>query len=51
LGVEDTAEEIDTIAKENPKHKKLLTQIIQEIHGTVKRPNLRIITIEKNKNS
>jgi uncharacterized coiled-coil protein SlyX len=48
-GVEDTIEEIDTAVKENSKHKKLLTQIIQEIQDTIKRPNLRIIRIEENK--
>ena len=46
-GVEDTVEEIDTTVKENPKHKKLLTQSIQEIQDTMKRPNLRIIRIEE----
>ena len=30
-GVEDTLEDIDTTVKENSKHKKLLTQSIQEI--------------------
>jgi hypothetical protein len=30
-GVEDSLEEIDTTAKENSKHKKLLAQTIQEI--------------------
>ena len=47
-GVEDTVEEIDTTVKENSKHKKLLTQSIQEIQDTMKRPNLRIIRIEEN---
>ena len=47
-GVEDTIEEIDTTVKENSKHKKLLTQSIQEIQDTMKRPNLRIIRIEEN---
>ena len=50
-GVEDTVEEIDTTVKENSKHKKLLTQSIQEIQDTMKRPNLRIIRIEENKDS
>jgi hypothetical protein len=50
-GVEDTAEELDTIVKENSKHKKLLTQNIQEIEDTMKRQNLRIMEIEKNKAS
>jgi hypothetical protein len=50
-GAEDRVEEIDTIVKENSKHKKLLTQSIQEIQDTMKRPNLRIIRIEKNNDS
>ena len=50
-GVEDTVEEIDTIVKENSKCKKLLTQNIQEIQNTMKRPNLRIIGIEEIKDS
>ena len=44
-------EEIDTIVKENSKHKKLLTQSIQEIQDTMKRTNLRIIGIEENEDS
>jgi hypothetical protein len=44
-------EEIDTTVKENSKHKKLVTQSIQEIQDTMKRPNLRIIRIEENKDS
>ena len=50
-GVEDTVEEIDTTVKENSKHKKLLTQSIQDIQDTMKRPNLRIIGIEGSKDS
>jgi uncharacterized coiled-coil protein SlyX len=50
-GVEDTIENIDTNVKENSKHKKLLTQNIQEIQDTMKRSNLRIIGIEENKDS
>ena len=42
-GVEDTVEETDTTVKDNSKHKKLLTQSIQEIQDTMKRPTLRII--------
>ena len=49
--VKYTVEEIDTTVKENSKHKKLLTQSIQEIQDTMKRPNLRIIRIEENKDS
>ena len=36
--IEDTMEEIDTTLKENSKHKKLLTQSIQEIQDTIGRP-------------
>ena len=50
-GVEDMVEEIDKTVKENLKHKKLLTQSIQEIQDTMTRPNLRIIRIEKNEDS
>jgi uncharacterized coiled-coil protein SlyX len=42
-GIEDAIEGIDTLVKENTKHKKLLTQNMQEIQDTMKRPNLRII--------
>jgi hypothetical protein len=37
-----------TIIKENTKCKKILTQNIQEIHDTMKRPNLRIIRVDEN---
>jgi chromosome segregation ATPase len=50
-GVEDKVEEIDKTVKENSKHKKLLTQSIQEIHDTMKKPNLRIIGLEENEDS
>ena len=50
-GAEDTVEEINTTVKENSKHKKLLTQSIQEIHDTMKKPNLRIIGLEENEDS
>jgi hypothetical protein len=48
-GIEDIVKEIDTTVKENSKHtqKNLLTQSIQEIQDTIKRPNLRIIGIEE----
>jgi hypothetical protein len=36
-------EEIDTLVKENAKSKIFLTQKIQEIWDTMKRPNLSII--------
>lgn len=38
------------MVKENSKH-KLLTQNIQEIQDTMKRPNLRIMEIEENEDS
>ena len=45
-GAEDTIENIDTTFRENTKHKKLLTQNIQEIQEKMRRPHLRIIGIE-----
>jgi uncharacterized coiled-coil protein SlyX len=50
-GVEDTIENIDTTVKENAKCKKLLTQTNQEIQETMRRPNLRIISIEESEDS
>jgi hypothetical protein len=50
-GVEDTIENFDTTVKENIKCKKFLTQNIQKIHDTMRRPNLMIIGIEKNGDS
>ena len=47
----DTVENIDTTVKENVKCKKLLTQNIQEIQDTRRRPNLRIIGIEEHEDS
>ncbi|KAL6046108.1 hypothetical protein STEG23_023652 [Scotinomys teguina] len=44
---EDTIEKIDSSVKENTKAKKVITQNIQEIWDTMKRPNLRIIGIEE----
>ena len=38
---------IDSLAKENIKSNKFLTQNIQEIWDTMKRTNLRIIGIEE----
>ncbi|ERE67993.1 Transposase, L1 containing protein [Cricetulus griseus] len=46
-GSEDTLGEKDSSTKENLKSNKSLTQNIQEIWDTVKRPNLRIIGIEE----
>jgi chromosome segregation ATPase len=51
LGAEDTIENIDTIVKEYAKCKKLLTQNFQEIQDTVRRPNLRIISIGESEDS
>jgi uncharacterized coiled-coil protein SlyX len=48
---EDTIENIDTTVKEDAKSKKLLTQNIQEIQDTMRRPNLRIIGIEESEDS
>ncbi|ERE84057.1 Transposase, L1 containing protein [Cricetulus griseus] len=44
--VEDSIEDIQSSTKENVKSNKSLTQNIQEIWYTVKRPNLRITGIE-----
>ena len=46
-GAEDNIENIDKTVKEDAKTKKLLTQNIQEIQDTMKRPNLRIIGIKE----
>jgi uncharacterized coiled-coil protein SlyX len=45
---EDTIENISTTIKENAKCKNFLTQNIQEIQDTMRRPNLRIIGIDEN---
>ena len=47
--VEDMTEETDTSIKENIESNKFLAQNIQEIWDTMKRPNVRIIGIEKGK--
>jgi hypothetical protein len=44
---EDSIENIDTTIKENAKCKETLTQNIQEIQDTVRRPNLQIIGIDE----
>jgi septation ring formation regulator EzrA len=50
-GAEDSIENIDTTVKDNAKSKKLLTQNIQEIQDTMRRPNkIRIIGTEEKKN-
>ena len=48
-GTEDSIENISTI-KENGKLKKILTQNIQKIQDTMRRPNLRIIGVDENEN-
>ena len=44
---EDTVEEINSLIKEQNKSNKFLTQNIQEIWDTMKRPNLRIKGVEE----
>ena len=48
-GAEDNIESIDTTVRENVKIKKLLNQNIQEIQDTMRRPNLKIISVEDRK--
>jgi uncharacterized coiled-coil DUF342 family protein len=48
LGAEDSIENIGTTIKENGKCKKILTQNIQEIQDTIRRPNLQIIGVDEN---
>ena len=50
-GANDNLENIDRIVKDNAKCKKLLTQNIQEIQDTMRRPNLRIVGKEENEDS
>ena len=47
-GAKDSIENMDTKIKENAKWKKILTQNIQEIQDTMRRPNLRIIGVDEN---
>jgi DNA repair exonuclease SbcCD ATPase subunit len=47
-GAEDSIENISTKIKENTKRKKILTQNIQEIQDTMRRPNLRVIGVDEN---
>ena len=47
-GTEDSIENIGTTIKENTKCKKILTQNIQEIQDTMRRPNLWIIGVDEN---
>jgi hypothetical protein len=45
--IEDNIEETDPWIREDVKTERMLSQNIKEIWGTMKRPNLRIIRIEK----
>jgi hypothetical protein len=47
-GAEDSIENMSTTIRENEKCKKILTQNIQEIKDTIRRPNLRIIGVDEN---
>jgi hypothetical protein len=47
-GAEDFIENIGTTIKDNTKYKKILTQNIQEIQDTTRRPNLWIIGVDEN---
>ena len=51
MGVEETIENIDKTVKEHAKCKKELTQNMQEIQDTMRRPNLSIIGIEESEDS
>ena len=46
-GAKDTIAELGALIKENRKPNKFLTQNIQEIWDSMKRPNLRIIGVEE----
>jgi len=47
-GAEDSIENMGTTIKENGKYKKILSQNIQEIPDTMRRPNLWLIGIDEN---
>jgi hypothetical protein len=47
-GAEDSIENMGRTIKENAKCKKILTQNIQEIQDTMRRPNLQIIGVDEN---
>jgi hypothetical protein len=47
-GAEDFIENMDTTIKKNAKCKMILTQNIQEIQDTMRRPNQRIIGMDEN---
>ena len=50
-GLDNTVEEMGISVKESVKSKKILTQNIQKIWDTMKRPNLILIEIEEGKES
>jgi hypothetical protein len=45
---DNSIENMGTTIKENAKCKKILTQNIQEIQDTMRRPNIRIIGVDEN---
>jgi hypothetical protein len=47
-GAKDSIGNMNTTIKENAKDKKILTQNIQEIQDTMRRPNLQIIGVDEN---
>jgi hypothetical protein len=47
-GAEDSIGNMDKTIKENAKRKKILTQNIQEIQDTMRRPKLQIIGVNEN---
>jgi hypothetical protein len=47
-GTEDSIENMGTTIKENAKCKNILTQNIQEIQDTMRRPNLQLIGVDEN---
>jgi hypothetical protein len=47
-GAEDSIGDMATTIKENAKCKKNLTQNIQEIQDTMRRPNIWIIGVDEN---
>jgi hypothetical protein len=49
-GTEDSIRNLGTTIKENAKCKKILTQNIQEIQDTMRRPHLQIIGVDENEN-
>jgi hypothetical protein len=51
LGAEDYTENIGTTIKENEICKMILTQNMQEIQDTMRRPKLRLIDIEESEDS